>query len=134
MVKVVNLKPYHIFILHYWNMGIRSARKIHAATKIPLSTISYQLKKLRTEGSLQYRKCYGRKRMIYGKYSQALGQFIRRNKEITLNELVEKLRNQCQLIVFTSTISCHLKRFKCQNCLALNTPMLTSEHKQCRIE
>ena len=53
MVKVANLKPYHISILHYWNMEIRSARKIHAATKSPLSTISYQLKKLRTEGSLQ---------------------------------------------------------------------------------
>ena len=77
MVKVANLKPYYISILHYWNMKICSARKIHAATKIPLSTISYQLKKLRTEGSLQHRKGNGRKRMIYGKYSQALGQFIR---------------------------------------------------------
>ena len=43
--------------------------------------------------------------MIYGKYSQALGKLIRRNKEITLNELVEKLRDQCQLTVSTSTVS-----------------------------
>ena len=74
MVKVANLKPYHISILHYWNMEIRWARKIHAATKIPLCTIGYQLKKLRIEGSLQHRKGNGRKRMIYGKYSQASGQ------------------------------------------------------------
>ena len=51
-----------------------------------------------------------------------------------LNELVEKLRDQCQLTISISTISRHLKRFKYQNCLPLNTPMLTSEHKQRRIE
>ena len=134
MVKVANLKPYHISILHYWNMGIRSARKIHAAMKIPLSTISYQLKNLRTEGSLQHWKGNDRKQIIYGEYSQGLGQFIRRNKEITLNELVEKLCDQCQLTVSTSTVSRHLKRFKYQNCLPLNTPMLTSEYKQYRID
>ncbi|CAF3388807.1 unnamed protein product [Rotaria sp. Silwood2] len=134
MTKVANLKPHHISVLHYWNKGIRSARKIHAATKIPLSTISYQLKKLRTEGSLQHRKGNGRKHLVHGKCSQALGQFVRRNNEITLNELVEKLRDRCRLTVSTSTISRHLNRFKYKNCLPVNTPMLTPEHKQRRIE
>ena len=55
MVKTNSLKPHHISVLHYWNMRIRSARKIHRDTKISLSTISYQLKRLRTQDSLQHR-------------------------------------------------------------------------------
>ena len=51
-----------------------------------------------------------------------------------MNKLVEKLRDQCQLTVSTSTASRHMKRFKNPNCLPLNTPVLTSEHKQRRIE
>jgi hypothetical protein len=44
MVKTTDLKPHHISVLHYWNMGIRSARKIHRDTKIPLSTITIHFK------------------------------------------------------------------------------------------
>ncbi|CAF1564225.1 unnamed protein product [Rotaria magnacalcarata] len=99
-------------------MGVRSARKIHRDTKIPLSTVSYQLKKLRTQGSLQRRQ----------------GQFIRRNSEVTLHELTEKLQNQRKLTVSTSTISRHLDCLEYVNCLPLNTPMLTKEHKERRVE
>lgn len=134
MVKTNNLKTHHISVLHYWNMGIRSARKVHRDTKIPLSTISYQLKKLRTQGSLQHRAGNGRRRMIGAKSSRALGQFIRRNNEVTLDELAEKLRDQCQLTVSTSTISRHLNRLQYENCLPLNTPMFTQEHKERRVE
>ncbi|CAF4468229.1 unnamed protein product [Rotaria sp. Silwood2] len=63
-------------------MEIRSARKIHGDTKIPLSTIIYQLKKFRTQGSLQHRAGNGRRRKIGAKASRALGQFIRRNNEV----------------------------------------------------
>ncbi|CAF3979660.1 unnamed protein product [Rotaria magnacalcarata] len=67
-------------------MGVRSVKKIHRDTKIPLSTISYQLKKLRTQGSLQRRQGNGRKRKIDAKCARALGQFIRRNSEVTLHD------------------------------------------------
>ncbi|CAF1253589.1 unnamed protein product [Rotaria magnacalcarata] len=96
-------------------MGVRSVKKIHRDTKIPLSTISYQLKKLRTQGSLQRRQGNGRKRKIDAKCARALGQFIRRNSEVT-------------------TISRHLNRLEYANCLPLNTPMLTEEHKERRVE
>ncbi|CAF4530673.1 unnamed protein product, partial [Rotaria magnacalcarata] len=96
-------------------MGVRSARKIHRDTKIPLSTISNQLKKLRTQGSLQRRQGNGRKRKIDAKCARALGQFIRRNSEVTLHELTEKLQNQCKLTVSTSTISRHLNRLEYLN-------------------
>ncbi|CAM4961677.1 unnamed protein product [Rotaria socialis] len=115
-------------------MGVRSARKIHGDTKVTLPTISYQLKKLRTQGSLQHRQGNGRKRKIDAKCARALGQFFRRNSEVTLHELTEKLQNQCKLTVSTSTISRHLNRLEYVNCLPLNTPMLTEEHKERRVE
>ena len=93
MGKASDLKSHHISVLHYWNMGVRSARKIHRDTKLPLSTISYQLKKLRTQRSLEYRAGNVRKRKIGAKHSRALGQFIRRNNELTLDELAEKLQD-----------------------------------------
>jgi transposase len=99
-----------------------------------LSTISYQLKKLRNEGSLQHRAGNGRRRKINPKCSRALGQFISRNNEVTLNELAEKLRDQCKLTISTSTISRHLNRLEYKNFLPLNTPMLTQEHKERRVE
>ncbi|CAF3560412.1 unnamed protein product [Rotaria socialis] len=74
MVKINNLKSHKISVLHYWNLGLRSTRKIHRDTKIPLSTISYQLKKLRTQGSLKHRQGNGRKRKIDAKRARALGQ------------------------------------------------------------
>jgi hypothetical protein len=48
MAKTNSLRPHPISVLHYC-----SARKI---------TISYQMEKLRTEGSLQYRAGNGRRR------------------------------------------------------------------------
>ncbi|CAF4508435.1 unnamed protein product, partial [Rotaria sp. Silwood2] len=115
-------------------MGIRSARKIHGDTKIPLSTIIYQLKKLRTQGSLQHRAGNGRRRKIGAKASRALGQFIRRNNEVKLDELADKLRNQCKLTVSTSTISRRLHHLQYENCRPLNTPMLTQKQKERRVE
>ncbi|CAF4537108.1 unnamed protein product [Rotaria sp. Silwood2] len=96
-------------------MGIRSARKIHGDTKIPLSTIIYQLKKLRTQGSLQHRAGNGRRRKIGAKASRALGQFIRRNNEV-------------------NTISRRLHHLQYENCRPLNTPMLTQKQKERRVE
>ncbi|CAF1476176.1 unnamed protein product [Rotaria sordida] len=115
-------------------MGIRSARKIHRDTKIPLSTISYQLKKLRTQGSLQHQAGNDQRCKIGAKCSRALGQFIRRNNEVTLYELVEKLHNQYKLTVSTSTISRHLHRLQYEKCLPLNTSILTPEYKERRVE
>ena len=40
----------------------------------------------------------------------------------------------CRLTVSTSTISRHLNRLKYENCLPLNTPMLTQEQKEHRVK
>ena len=72
-VKANQLKPHHFSVLHYWNMGVRSARKVHQETKRSLSTNSYKLKKLRTQGPSDYRLGNGRKRVIGANHSRALG-------------------------------------------------------------
>ncbi len=48
--------------------------------------------------------------MIDAKCSRKLGQFIGRNNEVILKELVEKRREQCELTVSNSTNSRHLNR------------------------
>jgi uncharacterized protein YbgA (DUF1722 family) len=48
--------------------------------------------------------------MIDAKYSRKLGQFIGRNNELILKELVQKRREQCELTVSNSTNSRHLNR------------------------
>ena len=80
-----------ISILHYWNTGIRSALIIHRKTKIPLSTIKYNLKKLRETKSLKHRGGNGRPRQISSFDNLAISQYIRRDNEITLKEIQEKL-------------------------------------------
>jgi predicted transcriptional regulator len=40
-------------ILHLWNIGVRDANEIHARTKISLSTIYYNLKKLKKTGTVE---------------------------------------------------------------------------------
>ncbi len=46
MISSSNLKKHHISILHYCNKGVRSARKIHHETNIPLKTIYCNSNKL----------------------------------------------------------------------------------------
>ncbi len=68
------------------------------------------MKKLKTQAFLEYRAANGRKLMIDTKCSRKLGQFIGRNNEVILNELVEKRREQCELTVSNNTNSRHLNR------------------------
>ena len=39
-------------ILHLWNKGVHDAKEIHRRTNIGLSTIYYNLKKLKMKGDL----------------------------------------------------------------------------------
>ncbi len=55
MISYSDLKKHHISILHYCNKGVRSARKIHHETYIPLRTIYCNSNKLNQLNSLKYR-------------------------------------------------------------------------------
>ncbi|CAF1473431.1 unnamed protein product, partial [Rotaria sordida] len=71
--------------------GIRSAHRIYRETNIPLTTIYYNIDKLKRSGSLKHRDENGRPRVLGGIEKKAIGQCIRCNNEIILSEIKEKL-------------------------------------------
>jgi hypothetical protein len=70
--------------LHYWNKGIRSAPAVHRQTSIPLRTIYYNINKLKQTNSLKHRGGNGRAYLLSGIEKKGIGQYIRRNNEITV--------------------------------------------------
>ncbi|CAF4146785.1 unnamed protein product, partial [Rotaria sordida] len=109
--------------------GIRSASLIHRETNIPLSTIYHNIDKLKESGSLKHRGENGRPRPLGGKEKKAIGQYIRNNNEITLNEIKENSSKMHQKSVSTSTISRHLHEYGYKYVLPQSTHMLTSDEK-----
>src|SRR5579862_5135629 len=91
MTSSSNLKNHHISILYYWNKGVRPAPAIQRETNIPLRTIYYNINKLKQTNSLKHRGGNGRPGVLSGIEKNAIGQYIRRNNEITVNEIKEKL-------------------------------------------
>jgi transposase len=127
MKQSSQLKNHHISILDWWNKGIRSGRAIHRETNISLSTICYNINKLKQTGSLKHRGGNGRPRALSGKEKKSIGQYIRQNNEITLNELKENLSRTHHKLVSSSTISRHLHEYGYKNVLPKSTHILTSD-------
>ena len=73
-----------------------------------LSTVKYNMKKLRETKSLKYRGGNGRPCVISSADSTAIVQYILRDNETTLKEIKEKLSKAHQRSVSLSTISRHL--------------------------
>ena len=94
MTSSTNLKNHHISILHYWNQGIRSARDIRIEAKILLRTIYYNINKLNQKSSLKNGGGNGRPSVFCTIGKKAIGQYVRRNNEITSKET----KNYHQLI------------------------------------
>jgi len=120
-------------ILHYWNQGIRNGDRIHALTKINRSTVFYNLKKLREKENVDHRKGNGRRKKITAEASRAIGQYVRRDSSLSLKTITNKL-TQKGIDVSTSTVSRHLKEHNYKKALPITTPMLTSAHKEKRVE
>jgi hypothetical protein len=72
-----NVKRQHEVILHYWNKGVRSVPKLHKLTKIPVSTLYYNIKKLKEKGTLKHKGGNGRSKKITPEISRSIGQYIR---------------------------------------------------------
>lgn len=79
-------------ILHFWQRGHRYAAETARITKICECTICYNIAKIREEGSVEHRGGGVRPRKIAPEVTVAIGQWIRRNNEITTPEISEKLR------------------------------------------
>jgi transposase len=134
MTSSSNLKNHHISILYYWNKGIRAAPAIHRETKIPLRTIYYNINKLKQTNSLKHRGGNGRPRVLSEIEKIAIGQYIRRNNEITINEIKEKLSTTYRSTVSASIIRRHLHRCGYRNILPRKTHILTVDDKQKRVQ
>ena len=78
-------------LLHYWNKGVRSVPKLHKLTKIPRSTIYYNVKKLKEKRTIKHKGGNGRPKKITPKISRTIGQYIRRDTSIPLKEIANKL-------------------------------------------
>ena len=73
-------------------MRIRSAHFIHRQTKIPLSTVKYNINKdERNEFSMKHRSGNDCSRVINNAGSRPIDQHIRRDNETILKEIKEKL-------------------------------------------
>jgi transposase len=116
-----------------WDKGIRSAREIKRRTDIGLSTIYYNLKKLKETGGVAQKKGAGRPKKITSSVTRAISQFIRRTPTISVGKLVRRLEDK-GVRVGRETVRRHLCAAGYKNSLPLATPMLTAAHKEKRLE
>ena len=134
MTPCIELKSHQISILYFWNKGIRSASTIHRETNIPLRTIYYNINKLKQTNSLKHRGGNGRPCVLGDKEKRSIGQYIRRNNEITVNEIKEKLSATYDSSVSAPTIHRHLHEYGYRNVLPRKTHMLTTDDKKQRVQ
>ncbi|CAF4011048.1 unnamed protein product, partial [Adineta steineri] len=71
----------------------------------------------------------GRPRLLNEKEKRPIGQCIRRNNEITVNEIKEKLSTTYHSLVSATTIHRHLHECGYRNILPKSTHMLMSNDK-----
>jgi transposase len=121
-------------ILHFWQQGHRNAADIARMTKIPERTIRYNIAKIRDEGRGEHRGGNGRPRKITRANSVLIGQWLRRNNEITSKEFAEKLLQTRNLNVPRWTVQRQLNLMGYKSTLPRATPMLTREQKERRIQ
>jgi transposase len=128
------MKEYHASILHYWNKGVQSPREISRKTDIPYSTVAYNIKKLKTTGSLDNECKSGRKRILSGRASRTIGQLVRRDKEVTVSAIAAKLHGHKVATVSRCTVWRHLRRKGYQSVMPKRKPMLTDPQRVARLE
>jgi len=94
-------------ILHFWRQGIQNAIEIQSLTKIPISTICQNLKKIQDTGDIKHKGGNGRIKKIMTNASRAIGQYIRRQPSISAGSVADKLKD-IGVDVSRSTVSKHL--------------------------
>ena len=121
-------------ILHYWKQGYRNAAEIARLTKIAERTVYYNIAKIKEQDSVGRRRGGGRPRKISEESNIAIGQWVRRNNEITAQEIAEKLSRERNLNVSRWTVQRQLHRLGYKSVLPRATPMLTDAHKEARVQ
>jgi transposase len=120
-------------LLHYWKNGVRSVPKLCRLTKLPASTIRYNVKKIEETGSIGHRGGNGRTKKITGYVAQTVGQYIRRDTTLSLRTIATKLEINSVKVSYR-TVGRYLKSIGYMKKRALTTPMLTEQQKKNRVE
>ena len=120
-------------ILYFWHKGVRSPKELHKITGIPLSTINYNLKKIKKTSDVSHRKGNGCPKKIGVAKSRELERYIRKDSSVSLRTLAIRLSADGESISRT-TIGTHLKNLGYKHAVPTGTPMLTEAHKEKRVE
>jgi transposase len=120
-------------LVHFWNNGVRSQKELHKITNIPLSTIKYNIQKLKKTGDVAHRRSNGRSKKIGSRESRDLERYIRKDSSLSLRTLATKLSNN-GVEVSHVTVGARLKELGYKNGLPNGTPMLTAVQKAKRVE
>ena len=120
-------------LLHFWNQGVRSAKELHTLTNIPLSTIYFNIEKIKNTGNILHKGGNGRPKKITADVAHLIGQTIRRDTSVSVRSLVNKVATK-GIEVSHMTISRHLSNHGYKKSLPQATPMLTTVHKEKRVE
>jgi transposase len=102
--------------------------------KIFERTIRYNIARFGEQDSVEHGSGNGRPYQITPESSIVIGQWIRRNNEVTTKEIVEKLRDDRNLSVSRWTALCQLHRMGYKSILPRAMLMLTKEEKERRIQ
>ena len=71
-------------LLHYWNEGICSVPELAKLTKLPISTVRYNVEKLKKTGTLEHKGGNGRPKKITANLAKTVGQYVRRDTSVSL--------------------------------------------------
>ena len=114
-------------ILHFYSPGYRCAAEIARRTKVPARIVRYNVVKTRHQGNVKHYGGSGQPRKIPANINLSIGQWIRRNKEITVKQVLQKLEQHHSLSTSGLTMQRHLHRMGYRNRV---THMLTKEQKE----
>jgi transposase len=129
-MTVPTLSDQRQIILSFWNQGKRTAKEIHTVTKIPLPTIYYNLRKIKKLGTNKQLKRTGRPKVVTKELAQKIRRRIEKNPYVSTRSLVIELGE----VISQPTLVRYLKTAGYKNDISKTTPMLTSLHKQKRLE
>ena len=120
-------------ILYFYSLGYRCATEIARRSKVPVRTVKYNVMKIRHQGNVEQRGGNGRPRKIPANINLSIAQWIRRNKEITVRQILQKLQQHHGLNTSRWTMQRHLHRMDYKNILPRVTHILTKEQKEKRV-
>jgi transposase len=120
-------------LLHFWNQGIHSPKELHKKTGIPLSTVKYNIKKIKETGNVLHKGGNGRSKKIGSAKTRELERYVRKDCSSSLRTLAIKLSEDGGYVSHM-TIGRRLKELGYKSALPTGTSMLTANHKTRQIE